>query len=81
MLPGPDASVVLAAAQAAAAAYAATQHAMRRDVSLSGVYAALHQPGVQRVNLASPAGNLVIGDGEASYCTEITLTVAGATDV
>lgn len=81
MLPGPDSAVVRAAAQAAAEAYAAAQHAMRRDVTLSGLYAALHQPGVQRVELSAPAANLVIGDGEASYCTAITLTVAGQTDV
>lgn len=81
LYPGPDASVVRAAALAAAEAYAAAQHAMRRDVTLSGIYAALHQPGVQRVDLTSPTANLVIGTGEASYCTGITLTVAGATDV
>lgn len=81
MLPGPDSAVVRAAALEAAQAYAAAQHAMRRDVTLSGIYAALHQPGVQRVNLTSPTANLVIGDGEASYCTGITVTVAGNTDV
>lgn len=81
LYPGPDAAVVRAAALAAAEAYAAAQHAMRRDVTLSGLYAALHQPGVQRVDLTSPSANLVIGTGEASYCTGITLTVAGATDV
>lgn len=81
MLPGPDSSVVHDAAMAAIEAYAAEQHALRRDVTLSGIYAALHQPGVQRVNLTAPAANLTIGDGEASYCTAITLTVAGATDV
>lgn len=81
MLPGPDSAVVRAAAQAAAEAYAAAQHSMRRDVTLSGLYAALHQPGVQRVELAAPVANLVIGDGEASHCTAITLTVAGQTDV
>lgn len=79
--PGPDASVVLAAAQAAAEAYAKAQHAMRRDVTLSGIYAALHQPGVQRVDLAAPLANLIIGVGEASHCTGITLTIASETDV
>lgn len=79
--PGPDASIVRDAAYAAAQAYADTQHAMNRDVTLSGVYAALHQPGVMRVDLAQPAANLVIGDGEASRCTGITLTVAEDADV
>lgn len=81
MLPGPDSAVVRDAALAAAEAYAKSQHGMGRDVTLSGVYAALHQPGVQRVNLSSPANNLVIGTGEAAYCTGITLSVAGSTDV
>ena len=81
MLPGPDSAVVRAAALAAAQAYASAQHAMRRDVTLSGLYAALHQPGVQRVELASPAASISVGHGEASYCTGITLTVADQTDV
>lgn len=81
ILPGPDSEVVRTAAMTAALAYAKAQHAMRRDISLSGVYASLHQPGVQRVELLMPLTNLVIGNGEASYCTEITLTVAGQTDV
>lgn len=78
--PGPDATVVLEAAQAAVAAYADQQHRMGYDVTLSGIYAALHQPGVQRVNLVSPAANIEISDGEAAYCTDITVTVAAAPD-
>ena len=81
MLPGPDAAVVQAAAASAAQAYASAQHVLRRDVTLSGIYAALHQPGVQRVELTSPAATLPIGDGEASHCTTISLTVAANTDV
>ncbi|VVP01294.1 hypothetical protein PS862_02861 [Pseudomonas fluorescens] len=81
VLPGPDSAVVGAAAQAAAALYAASQHRMSRDITLSGAYAALHQPGVQRVNLGSPAANLTLGAGESAYCTAITLTIAGDTDV
>lgn len=79
--PGPDASVVRQAALDAVERYADTQHAMRRDVTRSGLFAALHQAGVQNVALASPAADLVIGAGEASYCTAITVTVAEETDV
>lgn len=81
MYPGPDSAVVLAAAQAAVTAYAEAQRRIGYDVTLSGIYAALHQPGVQRVELTAPASNLVIDDGEASYCTAIDVTAAGATDV
>lgn len=81
MYPGPDPDVVRDAALAAVTAYAETQRRIGYDVTLSGIYAALHQPGVQRVNLASPTANLVIDEGEASHCTAITVTVAGSTDV
>ena len=74
---GPDSAVVLAAAQAAANAYASAQHRIGRDVTLSGLFAALHQPGVQRVQLTSPSATLTIGSGQASWCTAITLTNGG----
>lgn len=81
ILPGPDADVVRQAAVDAVTAYAEDQRRIGYDVTLSGLYAALHQSGVQRVNLTAPTGNLTIGTGQASYCTAITVTAAGATDV
>lgn len=81
MYPGPDSEVVRANALAAIQAYVDGVHKIGYDVTLSGIYAALHQSGVQRVNLSSPAANIVIDDGEASYCTAITVTVAGVPNV
>lgn len=81
MYPGPDANVVREAALAAVTAYTEAQQRIGYDITISGLYAALHQPGVQRVNLWAPTGNLIIGEGEAGYCTAITLTVAGQADV
>lgn len=81
MYPGPDSEVVRQNAVAALQRYVDGVHRIGYDVTLSGIYAALHQPGVQRVNLASPAANIIIDDGEASYCTSITVTAAGAADV
>ncbi len=81
LYPGPDSAVVLEAAQDAAEAYANSVHRMGYDVALSGVYEALHRPGVQRVNLTQPTANITISDGQAAFCTGITLTVAGSTDV
>lgn len=74
---GPDRAVVLASAQAAVEVYAEAQRRLGRDVTLSGIYAALHQPGVQRVDLVAPAANLVIGTNEASRVTSISLTDGG----
>jgi phage-related baseplate assembly protein len=73
----PVTTAVMAAAQAAATAYASAQHRLGRDVTLSGLFAALHQPGVQRVVLAAPAATLTIGSAQASWCTAITLTNGG----
>lgn len=81
LYPGPAPEVVRQAAENAVTAYAEAQRRIGYDVTLSGLYAALHQPGVQRVNLTAPAANLTIADGQASYCTAIDVTVAGATDV
>lgn len=77
---GPDRSVVMAAAQAAVEAYAAAQRRIGRDVTLSGIFAALHQPGVQRVDLVAPANNIVISTTQASFCTAIALTDGGIDD-
>lgn len=75
--PGPDSSVVMANAQAALEAYVAQVHRIGRDVPRSGLYAALHQAGVQRVELVSPADDLAIYDDEAAWCQSITLTLGG----
>jgi len=72
---GPDASVVLANCQAAAQAFATARFRIGADVNLSGIYAALHQPGVEKVVLASPSANLDITPTQAGRCTAITLTL------
>lgn len=77
LYPGPDATVVLNAANASAAAYAETNHRLGRDVTLSGLYAALHQEGVQNVVLSSPVADIAVARNQASYCTGITITSAG----
>ncbi|XHR29611.1 MAG: baseplate J/gp47 family protein [Chthoniobacteraceae bacterium] len=74
---GPDPDTVISASQAAADTYVASQHKLGLDVTLSGIYAALHQSGVQRVALASPTADIVISPIQASYCTGITLTNGG----
>ena len=77
LYPGPDATVVLNAANAAAAAYTEVNHRLGRDVTLSGLYAALHQEGVQNVVLSSPVADIAVARNQASYCTGITITSAG----
>lgn len=81
LYPGPDPVVVRQAALDAVTAYAEAQRRIGYDVTVSGLYAALHQPGVQSAALSAPTSSLVIGQGEASFCTAITVTVAGSTGV
>ncbi len=80
MFSGPDASTVLAAAQSAALGYVAESHALGRAVTISGLHAALHQPGVQNVLLSSPVGDVVVGAGQAPWCQSLTVTEAGVVD-
>jgi len=74
---GPDREVIMANALQAITAYTEGQHRLGLDVTLSGIYAALHQPGVQRVDLANPAANLIIDRQSASHCTAINLIDGG----
>lgn len=78
--PGPSPAPVLTAARAALDAYLASVGRIGYDVTLSGLYAALHQAGVQRVQLTAPLADVVVDSISAARCTGITLTV-GATDV
>ena len=73
----PDASVVLEASRVAAQSHVANQHALGRDITLSGLYAALHQAGVQKVILASPADNIVVSPYQAAWCDSVNVEVGG----
>ncbi|MBI3143823.1 MAG: baseplate J/gp47 family protein [Pseudogulbenkiania sp.] len=73
---GPDPEPVLAAANAAAGSMAVTHRKLASGVPLSAVYAALHQPGVTRVQLIEPAADLPAQDGVAYICTGIELEAA-----
>lgn len=74
---GPDSAVVMQAARDAAQAYADANRRMGRTVTLSGIYAALQQAGVQNVVLAQPAASLACNWNQAPNCTAITLTYGG----
>jgi phage-related baseplate assembly protein len=75
--PGPDSAVVLQAAIDAVEAYAEANHRLGRDVTLSGLYSALHQEGVQDVNLISPVAKVVANKNQATWCTGIVVTIGG----
>lgn len=68
---------VQAAAVAAAEGYAQAQRKLGRDITRSGVFAALHQPGVQNVQLIAPAADIVNGWNQAPHCSAISVTIGG----
>lgn len=77
LFPGPDSEVVLASVRASAATFATNSHQLGVDITLSGLYAALHLPGVQRVELINPGTALVKGPTQAAYCTLIQINFGG----
>ncbi|WP_295554457.1 baseplate assembly protein [uncultured Stenotrophomonas sp.] len=74
---GPDSQVVLAEARTRLDRYISESHRLGRDVTRSGLFAALHAEGVQRVEITSPARDIVVDRTQATHCTSITLTHGG----
>ncbi|MDH4585634.1 baseplate assembly protein [Pseudomonas sp. BN415] len=77
---GPDMALVRDAAEAAVRRYVEEHHRLGHNITRSGLFAALHQPGVQNVTLTAPAADLVVADTHAAYCTSVTV-IAGGNDV
>ncbi len=78
--PGPDAETVLQAAVRELTKYTAEMHRISAVVPLSGIYRALHQPGVTRVHLTKPAADIEGGTGAAPTCQLIKVTRQEATN-
>lgn len=78
---GPDPDIVLDAARAATAQYIVNHHRLGYDITLSGLYAALHQPGVQRVDLLAPAADIVVAPHQAAHCGAAPTLTMGGRDV
>lgn len=74
---GPDEAVVEKAALKALNEYLEARHRLGHDITLSGLYAALHQPGVQQVNLLEPTQNIPMLRSEVAWNTDINITVGG----
>ncbi|MDY7547268.1 baseplate J/gp47 family protein [Glaciimonas sp. CA11.2] len=75
--PGPDATVVLLEAQKRMAQYVIDTHRIGRVPTLSGIYAALHVDGVERVELTSPTTDLPVTRRQAPFCDDIVIDYGG----
>lgn len=76
LLPGPDSSVVSAAAAAAVQAYTTKQRAFGAGVGVDGLYAALRTEGVRRVTLHSPTAPIDPPPGSYGRCLSIQVVTA-----
>lgn len=78
---GPTSAPILPAAQAAVSAYISEHAKLGHDITLSALYAALHQPGgVKRVEITSPVADIVIGPRQVAHCTDINITLEVVSD-
>lgn len=75
--PGPESEPIADAAEKALQDWLADQGSIGRDVALSAIMAALHVQGVQRVEIQSPPGNVVISDTQAARCISVTIAKGG----
>ncbi|WP_224798178.1 baseplate J/gp47 family protein [Idiomarina abyssalis] len=78
--PGPDAQVVFSKAQAALNKYIKENHKLGNDITRSGVFAALHQPGTHNVQVTKPASDLAIDKTQAANCTSVNVTLGGISE-
>jgi phage-related baseplate assembly protein len=76
---GPDPETLRQAAEAAAIQFGEDNHRIGRSIYMTGLHAALHQPGVRFVQLLAPGitQDLNVGPNVAAYCASVTVTVAG----
>jgi phage-related baseplate assembly protein len=69
--------IVVAESRSALSDYVEQQFLLGHDITLSGLFAALHRPGVTRVDLLAPTDNLIVAPSQVARCDSITVTVAG----
>ena len=73
----PEAATLLQQSLNNVTAYATKQKRLGRSIRLSAIYAALHIDGVHRVELISPIADVVLTPLQATYCTNIAVSIGG----
>lgn len=73
----PEAATLLQQSLNNVTAYATKQKRLGRSIRLSAIFAALHVDGVNRVELMSPEADVVLTPAQATYCTNIEVSIGG----
>lgn len=76
---GPDPTVVVDQAIENLNTYIADNQRLGRTITISGLYAALHVAGVQRVELITPTSDVECSLNQAAFCTVTNITYGGLT--
>jgi phage-related baseplate assembly protein len=74
---GPDIGLVLVGARAKLDAYLALNRRLGREISISGIMAALTVEGVLKVHLDAPLADVACDMTQAASCTDIVVTHGG----
>jgi phage-related baseplate assembly protein len=74
---GPDFSVVKEDARKELNQYIDDSRYVGRDIAISGIYRALHRPGVAEVTLEQPTEDVKVNRRQAAHCTDIDLSYGG----
>ena len=77
LYPGPGDAEVLTEAKQRLQAYVDDHFALGHDITLSGLYAALHVSGVQRVEITAPSEDIACANHEAADCGGIRVVIGG----
>jgi phage-related baseplate assembly protein len=77
---GPDVGLVLIGARVKLDRYLADARRLGRDITMSGLYAALTVEGVQRVEILAPLADIVCDLTQAARCIAVELTHGGYAD-
>ncbi|QCB41039.1 baseplate assembly protein [Sphingomonas sp. PAMC26645] len=77
---GPDPALLIATARVRLDTYLIDSRRLGRNVTLSGINAALTVPGVQRVEILAPAADVICDRTQAALCTSASITHGGYDD-
>lgn len=77
---GPDEAIALADVEQAVSAYLASRRRLGYDIAISGLYAALHQSGVQSATLLEPSEDVACNAQQAAFCDNVNIAVEGRDD-
>ncbi|BEM23889.1 baseplate assembly protein [Serratia marcescens] len=80
LYPGPEVAPILSAAKQRLHNYVLTMRRLGRSIRRSGIIAALTVEGVERVEVAQPASDIVLDKTQAGYCTGVNITPGRADD-